>query len=240
MKLEEYVGSLRSDSGALANAARGRLDVPIPSCPEWTMRDLVVHVGVVHRFWSAVVESRARSPKGLERERDPGAREPVEWFLEGADQLAEVLQSAEPDANVWSWSRQRSVAFVQRRMAQETAVHRWDAQAARGNPAPIDPELAVDGIDEMFDVFYPVADGEPPGRGETVHLHRTDGDGEWLVRLGPERVVVERGHLKGDAAVRGSASDLLLMLWRRIPPSDLDVFGDPEAVARLVGWIDLT
>ena len=54
------------------------------------------------------------------------------------------------------------------------------------------------------------------GNGETLHFHRTDGDGEWLVRLTPDGPEVERAHAKGDVAVRGSASDLLLARAGRV------------------------
>ena len=89
-------------------------------------------------------------------------------------------------------------------MAQETTVHRVDAEQAVGLPvAPIPPALAVDGIDEIFTVFVPaIAAGRSPGDGRTVHLHATDAEGEWLVRSDPGYVVVESGHAEGDAAVR--------------------------------------
>ncbi len=121
-------------------------------------------------------------------------------------------------------------------MAQETAVHRWDAQNALGVPDSIEPELACDGIDEMLDVMLPFArrwaESARGGRGETYHFHRTDGPGEWLVRFQGEGATVTREHAKGDVAVRGAASDLLLFLWGRLPGEQLEVLGDSSLIGR--------
>ena len=75
------------------------------------------------------------------------------------------------------------------------------------------------------------------GAGETIHLHCTDGDGEWLVRLGADGVAVTNEHAKGDVAARGTASDLMLLVWGRIPPERVDVFGDAALLTR---WQELT
>jgi uncharacterized protein (TIGR03083 family) len=121
---------------------------------------------------------------------------------------------------------------VFRRVAQETAMHRWDAEAAAGDPQPIDRALAADGIDEMLEVFVPRVNDKLVGTGETLHLHATDGDGEWLITLTPDGPTWERGHAKGDVAARGTTSDLLLLLWNRRTPDDLEVFGDRTVLER--------
>jgi predicted lipid carrier protein YhbT len=123
-------------------------------------------------------------------------------------------------------------------MAHENAVHRWDAENAVGEPQPIDAELAHDGVDEILDVAWrhqmrgPVTDFPT----STLHLHRTDGDGEWLLSAQDDCLVVSHEHAKGDAAARGSASDLALLVWGRRQPT-LEVFGD-EAV--LDAWLALS
>jgi predicted lipid carrier protein YhbT len=122
-----------------------------------------------------------------------------------------------------------------RRQANETSVHRWDAEmAAFGEAAPIDAALAADGVEEVLEYFVPMFNR--PGNGETFHFHRTDGDGEWLVTATPEGPRVERTHAKGDLAVRGTAFDLVLFLWRRIPADRLETFGDEALVSR---WFEL-
>jgi predicted lipid carrier protein YhbT len=119
-------------------------------------------------------------------------------------------------------------------------MHRFDAQLAAGTTEPIERTLAVDGIDELFELipYWPLAD-RVRGAGETLHFHTTDGDGEWLVELGPDGLTVTREHAKGDVAARGTASNLLLFLYGRIPSDELEVFGDAALLARwreLVTW----
>jgi hypothetical protein len=110
-------------------------------------------------------------------------------------------------------------------MAQETSVHRWDAVGGE-----LDAEMAVDGVDELLELFVPrlpaerFADTTPA----SLHLHATDAEGEWMVHLGPDGVRFEHGHAKGDVALRGTAADLLLWVWNRVPADDrFEVFGDP-------------
>jgi uncharacterized protein (TIGR03083 family) len=177
-------------------------------------------------------------------ERDmPHAEVPrliVDWLDEAHARLAEALTAADPAEHVRTWfPPDQTAGFVQRRMAQETAVHRWDAQAAVGTPEPIESELARDGIDEMLDVHLPIRPQWVPGRqgaGERYHLHRTDGEGEWLVDFQPDGVRVSREHARGDVAIRGTASDLLLWLWGRIAAGRLEVHGDQSLIAR---WFEL-
>jgi hypothetical protein len=59
--------------------------------------------------------------------------------------------------------------------------------------------------------------------------------GEWIVHEDDDGALqLERRHEKGDAALRGSASDLLLALWRRIALDALDVVGDGAVAQRLI------
>ena len=68
----------------------------------------------------------------------------------------------------------------------------------------------------------------------TVHLHCTDAEGEWLVANRDGEVTVTQEHAKGDVAARGTASDLLLFLWGRVPADALEVFGDADLLARFL------
>lgn len=239
LSVPAYVAALRREGEALA-AAAGNLEASVPGCPGWSVQDLVAHTGEVHRFWGQIVERRLQDPRDVDRSRTkPGDGPLLDWFREGVTKLADTLEGADGTEPIWSWSAQKNIAFVQRRMPQETAVHRWDAESAAGAAKMIEPDLARDGVDEFLDIFMPAEESSFDGRGETIHLHQTDGGGEWVLDLGPERVQVERGHRKGDAAVRGTGSDLLLMLWRRIPLSTLDVIGDRSPVERFIAWMDL-
>jgi uncharacterized protein (TIGR03083 family) len=150
----------------------------------------------------------------------------------GVAGLLTVLGDVDPDEKVWNWSEgEQRAGFWYRRMAQETAVHRWDGQAAHSMEQPVDPELATDGIDEMLEVMLPRL-GPLDGLEGSVHIHCTDTQGEWLLAAEDGRPVVERLHKKGDVAVRGSASDLLLLLWGRVPPEAVEVLGDLSVLTR--------
>jgi len=122
-------------------------------------------------------------------------------------------------------------------MAQETALHRWDAQAAAGDAEPVDAALAVDGIDEYFEVFLASQLAAKPvdGLHGSLHLHATDVDGEWWVALASDHFERRHEHAKADAAVRGPASCLLLWLWNRLPDdaADLQAFGDAEVMGQV-------
>ena len=250
-----YLEAFHRDAAALASAARRGLAAPVPSCPGWTVATLVTHLTGIYAHRVKLVRVRARENvvqayedldlplelKGwFDAEHEDLSKMPpglLELFERTAAELEAVLWSVEPDEPVWTWwAADQTASFWQRRMAQETAVHRWDAQLAHGQTEPIASELARDGIDEVFDVMVPMrrqwAESPRTGAGESYHFHRTDGPGEWLVRFEPDRVVVTREHARGDVAVRGSASDLLLFLWHRIPADRLEVFGDAALLAR--------
>ena len=164
----------------------------------------------------------------------PPAGDPLDVFAECADAVLAAIEATDPGEHRPNWAGAPTAAFWFRRMAQESAIHRWDAQAAVGAPEPIDPALAVDGVDELVDTFLPSAKRRGiTGTGETVHLHATDLDdradltGEWMFTFTPEGVEIERTHGKGDMAGRGTASDLLLFVWNR-RPVELTCFGEPD------------
>ena len=240
MDAHAYAAHLRRDGFQLADASEGNLERPVPACPGWDVAELVWHIGEVHHFWREVAARALQDPRGYERPARPPNAELLEWFRRGVESLAETLEHADPDQRVWTWAPQKDVAFIQRRMAQETAVHRWDAQAATGNPGPIEPDLAVDGVDEFLDFFLPRDPEELQGPSASVHLHAADATGEWFVEWGDGAIEVRRDHAKADAAARGTASNLLLVLWRRLRPDDVEVFGDLQALQRFLSLADLS
>ena len=233
MEPERYLEYLRRDGDALAAAAEKDLTAHVPSCPEWNMADLVRHTSQVHRHRIALARlGGTEFPKDLKREPGPeSVEELLDWYRTGLDELVEALREAGPDAPTWTWTGENKVRFWFRRMAQETAVHRWDAENAVGDAQPIDPELASDGVDEFLDAFIPGEDLPWEGRAGTIHLHCTDVDGEWTVTLENGKVPTYAvGHAKGDAAVRAPADDLLMFVWRRIGTSEVEVLGDVALV----------
>jgi uncharacterized protein (TIGR03083 family) len=241
MDYRDYCTALRREGHALTEAARvAGIEAVVPSCPEWDVAELLGHVGRLHRWITAILEAEGDDPTDHWSNAEPP---PVEtrlaWFDEGVDVIANALLRVDPATEAWSWTDDRTAGFWARRQANETAVHRWDAQSAAGAVAPIEPALAVDGIDEFFGLI-PFWRGSAAlhGAGETIHLHATDrerdgaGDGEWFLRVAEGAVIVTREHAEADVDARGSASDLLLFLYGRVEPSALTVIGDTAVLDR--------
>lgn len=234
---DTYLDHIRSDAAAMAQAARrGRIDAAVPACPGWDLHELVAHTGGVHRWVTAMVTTGTQEPI-TRRDMAPAPEGPavVDWFEEGAAELVRALAEAGPDKSVWNWTESPRSYFWFRRQAQETTVHRWDTQSVSGSTQPIPVDLAIDGIDELVTMWVPDPDFSPKGPflAGSLHIHATDGKGEWTLIPGPEAVKVEEAHGKADAAVRGPASDLLLFLWNRDAP--VETFGDPAVLA---SWRD--
>ena len=235
MNHAQYVDAIRREGDALASAARAAgVDAPVPSCPDWTVADLLSHIGRVQHWVVGILVTRAQPDHNWRTDVAPAPDALVDWFAEGCGQLADALGALAPADEVWTWAPDHTAGFWARRMAHEVAVHRWDAQGAADASAPIERDLAVDGIQEFFDLIPVRPNAEVQGTGQTIHLHCTDGDGEWLARLEPEGIVVTREHAKGDVAVRGSASDLMLVVWGRPQSESLEVFGDAGVLANFL------
>ena len=235
----DWAGIVEQEGAALGDAAAVDLGAAVPAAPGWDTKELLRHIGLVHTRTSVILQTGTTERPTQANGMLPVPPEDgvVDWYRAAhAACVADLRALEDPDRPVYSFSPgHRRAGFWPRRMAQETTIHRVDAEQAVGRPVgPIAPELAVDGIDEVFSVFVPVfAPETSPGDGRTVHLHSTDAEGEWLIRFGPGDVVVEAGHAKGDAAVRAPAADLLLWLWGRRPLEGLEVFGDRGAAEAL-------
>jgi uncharacterized protein (TIGR03083 family) len=232
MESAGYLEVLSNRSTALLEAAQADLEGSVPSCPGWTVADLITHVGGTWGWAAAIVRTGTRSdfpspPEGHDR------AELFDWAAEQGHQVVDALKDSDPDSDCWTFGLPRSRLFWFRRQALETAVHAWDAERATGQPEPIDADLATDGIDEFLAVMLPRQVKDRPDRwtGQSLHLHRTDGEGEWTITLGPgAELSAERTHGKGDVALRGTASSLYLWCLNRLPSTDLELFGD-RAVA---------
>lgn len=234
-----YIEAIRRDGDRVARVVPA--DIDVPTCPGWTLFDLYHHLGSVHRWQVAQLDaddaSRLQPAPAVDLPTDPD--DLVDWFLDGVDVLAERLTAVGPTAEVPTWFGPRPAMFWARRAAHETAIHRWDAQAAVASPEPIDAALAVDGVDELLENVVPrrLAKDPWPAPAATIHLHATDevvGDdeGEWMIELDGGEVSVRHEHGKGDVAIRASASDLVLVLAGRLPHSRLESFGDATVIDR--------
>ncbi len=242
MDAQQYIDSIGVDSAGLRDAAAAAdRSTAIAACPDWTVPDLVWHIGEVQHFWGTIVRDRMQDWQAYVEPTRPDTDEALFAFAaDSAEQLVAALSGVDPATPVYTWSSQKVAGFVTRRMAQEVAVHRVDAERAAGRDHRIEPELASDGIDEFLEFFLSdIAKGAPALDG-SVHVHCTDVDGEWLVTTDADGAyVVTREHAKGDAAVRGPANDLLMVLWRRDPLDTVEVIGDRSVAERLVARTNL-
>jgi uncharacterized protein (TIGR03083 family) len=243
MDHDEHIDAIERESAAFVVAATAvDSDARVPSCPDWSADDLLRHLGTVQRWAAGMVEQRAAEPAPRVEVDTPADRdELLAWVRSGSAGLVAVLRATPPDTALWTFPGPGEARFWSRRQAHEIAMHRVDMQLAdqrAGGPLdPIQSDLAGDGIDEFFEVIAPFRlRNRLVGAGETLHFHRTDGDGEWLVRLTPDGPEIERAHAKGDVAVRGGASDLLLVLRNRARLDSVEVFGDATLIDR---WHEL-
>jgi uncharacterized protein (TIGR03083 family) len=238
MDASAWLSHLRADGERFGAAAHHDLDAPVTACPGWVLADLIEHLGTVHVWVRQCLSSDpdGRPPRWDSLPPAPGRTALASWYVDVHGQMTDALAADDLDRPVTTFMGKQTVAWWIRRQAHETAVHRWDAQAANGTPMPIDTDLAIDGVDELLDMVVPRFGAKIGGNGETIHLHAIDDDtgaGEWLLTLGSDGTTVTKGHQKGDAAVRATASDLILLLWGRRAVDDLEVHGDAELVE---GW----
>ncbi len=232
---DAYIAATESEGAAIsAVAATADLDAPVPSCPRWSLQKLVGHLGWVYNWVSEHIEQRSATM--LNRDdvpRPPAGDAVIDWYAGAHARVLDALRDIDPAEEIWGWAGINTGAFWHKRLAHESLIHRWDAENAVGEPGPLDSDLAADGVDELVDVLLPFQVGltkDPLPEG-TLHLHRTDGDGEWLCQISEGRLVTERIHARGDVAVRGTGEQLDLVLWRRIQSDDVEIFGDVDVLA---------
>lgn len=240
MNVAELISALDDQGGLLARSADGiDLDIHVPTCPEWNLRQLLDHLGNVHR-WAAnyVATGRAdiltddEEEALFERDR-PTDADIVDWFRTGHRLLVDALGSAPPDLACWSFMPASSpLEFWARRQAHETAIHRVDVESISADLTPIDAALAADGIGELLFGFASRGRKllhDPP---RTLAVEASDTGDRWLLTLGPEIVTAVCGPAPGDCTVRGSAADLYLAMWNRLPVGALRTSGDRNVFAR--------
>ena len=231
-----WLAALRADGDAFRAAVTGDapLTARVPTCPEWTVSDLVRHLARIYGYvWRHVSRGVTDLPEPFELAADVDV---VEAWTEEFTELLAALDAVDPDLPAYNWAPQaKKAAFWPRRMAHETAIHRWDAQMATGLAEPIEVRLAVDGVSEVLDTWLPAGRrvvGTPDRLG-MIALHATDADEVWYVRLrGTGVALLDTDTLLDDddrherVTASGPASDLMLALWGRVAFDNLMVGGD--------------
>jgi uncharacterized protein (TIGR03083 family) len=240
LSLERHLDGLRAAMVAFVRYAdRAGLGAAVPTCPDWSVRDLVAHQGMVHRWatlllrggWSLDADAAAFEAEGR------AAVDPLEWLRDGVIDLAETIASVPADvrAPVFLEDAPAPREFWARRQCHETTVHAVDALAASLGRRPtgaetwIGNDLAVDGIDELLAGFLTRPRSRLRCEAESLLVVAPhDVPDWWLVRLGPHPATTERrrgAHPErslADWEVEGGAVEVYLALWNRSDRPGLD------------------
>jgi uncharacterized protein (TIGR03083 family) len=251
---DQFFAEISDSAARLADVVRTHdPDLPVPTCPAWTLRQLATHLGRVHRWAAEIVSTRSAEYIPFDSVPDgrypAGAADRAAWLTAGADRVIAAVAGA-GDAPVWAFGRLAPATFWARRQSHETMVHRADAELAIGGDVVLDAGLAADGIDEWLTMVTRSrrqGDGSaalPPGAALRVQVR---GSGRsWRVANGPAGLAMERGlestggpdqDGRDAVTVSGPAGPLLLVLVRRRSAADeqsVTVAGDG---ALLQGWL---
>jgi uncharacterized protein (TIGR03083 family) len=238
---ERRLDAIASQSRRLSDmVAAVDLETRVPSCPEWSVRDLAHHIGEEQWYWGQNVAAKnADERSGGELTGLPDDRDLLAWLGWCTYTLLDALRQAGPDAPCWTWwGEPRTSLAVARHQAQEVAVHRWDAELAAGDVAPLPAALSEDGVPDFVEIMVGPDAASLPG---AVTLTATDTGSSWRVGAAAEDGAgagAGAGASGRSAELRATASDLVLMLYRRLPVPDSDVVGDPLLVASLLSLAD--
>jgi uncharacterized protein (TIGR03083 family) len=230
----ELLTAVRREGEGIHSAASLGCDADVPTCEEWVVGDLVAHVARIYLYVAHIVSNRLTEVP--EKRPDLPDGELIDVFADALDEVVAALQEADADTAVWNWSETSDnvAMFWARRMAHESSVHRFDAQAAHGVVQPIDAELAGDGLDELIDTVAPRVYGRDSITGPTgtVTMQSSD-NGAWHLSLEPDGLT--RLEVLSDplVTVRATSSALLLASYSRMPWTSLEATGDTEL---LTAW----
>ncbi len=230
-----------------------QLELPVPTCGDWSVADLVWHLTEVQTFWAWIIENRPATADEFEMPERPVPAALRAQLVDANDRLCAALDAAPFDDPTWTWHPEhRTVDFSVRRQTHEALIHCFDAVLATGGPAPdVDALVAADGFDELVTVMAGgVPDWADYKAGDRwLDVKAVDTGDRWLLEFGsltgrapwgtdyvdePTIVVVEPGSVATPTAkLRGAALDLDLWAWGRGGSDGLTTKGDESVVASL-------
>jgi uncharacterized protein (TIGR03083 family) len=230
----DYAAALTRQNRMLRELLRDTdWSVPVPTCPGWTLLQLLRHVGRGDRWAAQIITDRADTsldPRLVRDGKPPAdALGAIQWLSRGPQILLAAVEAAGPGTEVSTFSGPKAAAWWTRRRLHEATVHRADAAIALGAPYELPAELAADGISEWLDRL---ADEQALGRepalpvGASLALRATDQaltESTWTVLGSPKGVHWHDRPANADLTVRGPATDLLLALLRRRPAADAGI-----------------
>lgn len=245
MTIAEHIAVVSAEGQRFAAAARrGEMDAPVPSCPGWSVRDLVRHLGEIHLWAAANVALRPGATLELDDRSElavswpelavfwPADDDLIDWYLDTNANLVRVLEAAPPDVDALTFLPAPSpLAMWARRQAHETSIHRFDAESATGATTAFDATLAADGVDELLYGFYesvtrPRERGILVDRDHLIHVHADDTDDHWFMTIAPLAISASRAGGRADLTVTAAASDLYTVLWNRGDDAAVTMLGD--------------
>jgi uncharacterized protein (TIGR03083 family) len=216
LERDEIVGFIETESGAAAaTISPESLDARVPSCPDWSLTELIGHLGRVQRFWATTVHAGELDPEFPTEVGPSDAAELDAWFRASTRELLDALRTVPWDTPAWTWWKEdRAVGAIARHQVQEAAVHRWDAQlAAVAKPDPLPAKLAEDGVDEFCWIARQMRGPQP------IAFHATDTNRTFAA--GTDAPVV---------TVSAPASDLVLLLYGRVALNEVEIAGDRDVI----------
>lgn len=250
----DFVAALRRESARFHDVLAGTdLAAPVPSCPGWTVADLVWHLTQVQHFWATTAGELLAGPEQYEEPSRPRDGELLGMLRAETARLVDAVTRHPPEQECWSWYEHgHSIGWVRRRQAHEALIHRVDAELAAGaDVAPADPELGADGVDEILTVMMTGVPGWATyaPSGEAVVLEATDTGRRWALELGTFTGTSPRSGkeyedeitaqlLAGEPAavegvLRAGGWDLDRWLWGRADPEAVAVTGNAALRARV-------
>lgn len=264
---DRYCDEIVTQTNLLAELLPGAdLSAVVPTCPDWSLADLVRHVGGNLRSVEAAVRTGASIDDPAEAAQIPGVTGPADvdrgdpaalgtWLDQSAEKFAGTLRDAGPHTDTQVWTVQANTGFWVRRAAHDAVIHRADAAGTVGAGYTLAPELATDAIDELLELFSePEAVASSPrlaelrGPGKSIHLHATDVAperaggvpelaAEWLIEFDADGFSWRHDHQKATVALRGPLTDVLLVFYRRLP-ADSDRVAVLGDAALLEFWLE--
>jgi uncharacterized protein (TIGR03083 family) len=231
----DYLSIISEETSHIVEAFERDRSAAVPWSDRWSVGTVARHVAGTHHVVAEIVRGRPDADFGLFNDlQTPTKDSPefVDWFRSGTDSLLGQLSSVPAEDECWSWFASGGhVGWWARRMAFEAVIHRWDADAAQGREFAVAPDIAADGIDEYLDVFVGASRAavDAPA-GPTIGFECSDRTDLWWLDLSArgDRTVC-RDLRPASVRIRGTAQELLLFVWGRVPVSDetgVEAFGD--------------
>jgi uncharacterized protein (TIGR03083 family) len=233
-----YRSWLADEGQALAATLDGDPATPVPSCPGWSLTDLVAHVGSYHRWAADLLQDASPQPRAPYALRPDPHTPLTEWYRTSLELLLKAVDTADPNTPMWTVTTDQRAGAWCRRQAHDLTIHRWDAQHACGHAQPIHPECATDFIDELFEAALPyiLPFLDRPVPAHSLALRSADGTYNRRIDGVTGQPHLSHDRTPADATLTGTPSDMLLTLWRRDNATTLT--GDPTALAAWQQAID--